>query len=477
MLTIDKSGNNYLYQQVTDLITKQIEFGTLRPGDRLPSLRNLSRNLKLSIPTVKQGYLELERRGFVESRPQSGFYVLGQSRNPMLKSSRHRTIKPAHVRCCTMIECVHEGIHRPGKTPLGIANPSMAKPASRALHRAMKRIMSRAENHSLAYAPTNGEPGLKRQIAHSYLDLGGDVDPDDIIITNGAQEALTIALMAVAGRGDIIAVESPTYFGILELIDSLGMLAIEIETCPINGISLEALETALNKYDIKACLFATAVNNPLGSVTTDRHRKQLVELLENRDIPLIEDDVYGDLVFDGYRPRPAQFFSSKNLVLTCSSFSKTVAPGYRIGWLLSGRYREDTARFKRALSCTSGLLQQMTLSEFIAAGDYDRHIKTLRQVLKRNCERMQALIAQYFPESTRVSQPRGGSVLWLDMPGINSVRLFEQALEMDISTCPGNIFSSSGRYQNFTRLSFGIPWDEGVETALRHLGELVADCN
>ena len=477
MLTIDKSSDNYLYQQVTSLITRQIQFGTLRPGDRLPSLRNLSRNLKLSIPTVKQGYQELERLGFVESRPQSGFYVLGQSRNPMIKTSRYGRCKPARVCCRTLIERIHEGIHLPGKAPLGIANPSMASPAAKALHRAMKRVMARAEERSLGYAAITGEPGLKRQIAYRYLDLGGNVDPDDVIITNGAQEALAIALMAVAKKGDIVAVESPTYFGMLELIESLGMLAIEIETCPVNGISLEALTSALDKYDIKACLFAAAVNNPLGSVTTDQHRKLLVKLLEERGIPLIEDDVYGDLVFDGPRPRPAQFFTRKNLVLTCGSFSKTAAPGYRIGWLLAGRFYEQSRRFKRAVSCSSGLLQQLTLSEYIAAGDYDRHIKNLRQVLKRNCERMQALISRQFPAGIRVSQPRGGSVLWLELPKINTERLFEMALEQGISICPGKIFSPSGHYQNFIRLSFGIPWDDEIEKAIIQLGDLVARCS
>jgi len=336
--------------------------------------------------------------------------------------------------------------------------------------------MARAEERSLAYAPITGEPGLKRQIAHRYLELGGDVDPDDIIITNGAQEALAIALMAVARKGDIVAVESPTYCGMLELIESLGMLAIEIETCPVNGVSLEALEMALDKYDIKACLFASAVNNPLGSVTTDEHRKTLVQVLETKGIPLIEDDVYGDLVFNDPRPTPAQFFSRKGLVLSCGSFSKTVAPGYRIGWLLPGRFSDVSRRYKWALSCSSGLLQQMTLSEYIAAGDYERHIKTLRQILKRNCERMQALITRHFPDQTRVSQPRGGSVLWLELPKVNSVRLYELALEQGISSTPGTIFSPSGRYQNFLRLSFGVPWNKTIEDAVRQLGELAVKC-
>jgi len=411
MLTIDKNRESFLYQQVTKLMAHQIDLGTLRPGDKLPSLRQLSHSLNLSLPTVKQGYQELERQGLVESRPQSGFYVLGQQRNPMIRTTRQRVCKPAEVCCRTLIERVLEGIQRPSNVPLGIANPSMARPVAKALHRSMKRVMTRAEERSLAYAPVTGEPGLKRQIAFRYLDIGGNVDPDDVIITNGAQEALSIALMTVAEKGDVIAVESPTYFGILELIESLGMLALEIETSPVTGISSEALHCALDSCNIKACIFTSAVNNPLGSVTSDSHRKSLVAMLEERGIPLIEDDVYGDLVFDGPRPIPSQFFSRDNLVLTCGSFSKTVAPGYRIGWLLPGRFNEAARRYKRAFSCSSGLLQQMTLGEFISTGDYERQLKLLRVALKLNCERMRALISAHLPDKTRVSQPRGGSVL------------------------------------------------------------------
>ena len=473
MLTINKNRDIYLYQQVTQLIIHQIDRGTLRPGDRLPSLRQLSNSLNLSLPTVKQGYQELERRGLVQSRPQSGFYVLGQQRNPMIRMARQRVCKPAEVGCRPLIEQVHEGLHRPGNVPLGIANPSMARPAAKALHRAMKRVMARAEERSLSYAPVTGEPGLRRQLAFRYLDSGGNVDPDDVLITNGAQEALTIALMAVAQRGAVIAVESPTYFGLLELIESLGMLALEIETSPVTGVSCDALRAALDSYAIKACMFTSAVNNPLGSVTTDKHRQLLVSMLEERGIPLIEDDVYTDLVFDGPRPTASQFYSRDNLVLTCGSFSKTLAPGYRIGWLLPGRYSAVARRLKRALSCSSGLLQQMTLGEFISTGNYERRLKTLRGILKQNCERMQALIANHFPDNTRVSQPRGGSVLWLELPKVNSARLFERALEQGISLCPGMIFSPTGRYQNFIRLSFGLPWNETLENAIRKLGEIV----
>lgn len=479
MLAVDKSSDDFLYRQVIDLIIDNIESGTLRPGDRLPSLRRMSKRIGVSIPTVRQAYIELERQRRVESRPQSGFYVRGRAGNELVRPGPRfgQQVRPVPVANRSLMDRVYEGIHHPEFVPLGIANPSRAKPAAKALHRVMKRVMARANERSIAYAPTFGEPGLRRQIAFRYLDtIGSNVEPDSICITNGGQEALLLALQAVAGKGDVIAVESPTYHGLLELIDSLGMLAIEVETCPEEGITLSALSKTLDAYPVKACMFSTTLSNPLGVSMPDDMRRQLVDIIDARKIVLIEDDVYGDLIFDGTRPKPAEVYSRSGRVLTCGSFSKTAAPGYRIGWLLSGRYRDKIMRLKRSYSCSSGLLQQLTLADFLASGDYDRYLKTLRPVLQRNAERLSALVSQHFPPATRTSKPVGGSVLWIELPrSVDSEHLFDEAIRHGISIAPGLIFSPCNRYRNFIRLSFGHPWTEQIESSVAWLGHKVKE--
>ncbi len=479
MLAPDRDDGDYLYRQVIDLISGNIESGALRPGDRLPSLRRMSARIGVSVPTVRQAYLELERQRRVESRPQSGYYVRALNENERVHAAPklRRSARPVPVGCRSLMERVADGIHRPGALPFAITNPCMARPAARALHRTMKRVMARAEEKSLGYAPGFGDPGLRRQIAYRYLDtLGSVVEPDDICITNGGQEALLIALSAVAGKGDVIAVESPTYHGLLELIDSLGMLAVEVQTCPEEGVELDALAQTLDAHPVKACMFSTTLNNPLGVAMPDAKREALVRLLAEREVPLIEDDVYGELLFDGRRPTPAAFHSRDGRVLTVGSFSKTAAPGYRIGWLLAGRYRERISRLKRSYSCTSGLLQQLTLAEFLAGGEYDRYLKGLRPVLRCNAERMSAAVACHFPPETRTSKPVGGSVLWLELPaGIDTETLFEIALDDGISIAPGRIFSPAARYRNCIRLSFGLPWTDAVEDGLARLGRRVCE--
>lgn len=475
MLNIDQQCDTFLYRQVIDLIAENIDSGTLLPGDRLPSLRKMSKTAGVSVPTVRQAYIELERQRRIESRPQSGFYVRHRAANDIVLPTNTDSMRPAPLRCRPLMERVYDGVNRPELVPLGIANPCMAKPAAKTLHRSMKRVMARAEERSLGYASTLGEPSLRRQIAYHYLDtVGAQVEPDQICITNGGQEALLLALMAVASFGDVIAVETPTYHGMLELIDSLGMLAVEVETCPEEGVTLAALKRTLQEHPVKACMFSTTLGNPLGVTMPDKDRRRLVALLEEHDVALIEDDVYGDLRFDGQRPAPAQFLANTLRVLTCGSFSKTAAPGYRIGWVATREYVDDIARLKRAFSCSSGFLQQLTLADFLASGDYSRHLKALRPVLQRNAERMNALVAEHFPDETRTSRPVGGSVLWLELPkNVDAERLFDDAIDAGISIAPGHIFSPCACYTNFIRLSFGHPWSDKTEEAMQWLGRRV----
>ncbi|MEL7450215.1 MAG: PLP-dependent aminotransferase family protein [Pseudomonadota bacterium] len=474
MLDTSTHASPFKYRQVIDLIAENIDSGALRPGDRLPSLRTMSERVGVSVPTVRQAYVELERLRQVEARPKSGYYVRHLKRNALVDPTVTGG-PPVSCGCRTLMERVYDGIHQPDLVPLGIANPSMAKPAAKGLHRAMKRVMARAEERSLGYATTVGELQLRRQIAYRYFDtLGVNVEPEEICITNGGQEALMLALSSVASAGDVIAVETPAYHGVLELIDSLGMLTIEVETCPEEGVVVSAVEETLNKHPVKACIFSTTIGNPLGVTMPDEDRKRLVEVIKKHDVALIEDDVYGELRFDGQRPTPAQFLDSEARILTCGSFSKSAAPGYRIGWILTGDEIDHIARLKRAYSCSSGLLQQLTLAEFMASGDYERHLKSLRPELQCNADRLSALVAQHFPEEVRTSKPDGGAVLWLELSSkVDAEALFDNAIEAGISTLPGNLCSPRGAYRNFLRLSFGHPWCEATEDAVRWLGEEV----
>ena len=312
MQAISKQSGEFLYQQVIDLIQQMQRTGTLKAGDKLPSLRKLSSRLAVSVPTVKQAYMELERQGTIAARPQSGYYLCAEQANT-LRSRRKdwQNAAPTVVKCQSLIERIHQALHQPGVMALGIANPVMVHPADKILTRTMRRVLSKNSDKAVSYGPIHGDPDLRRQIAYRYQDRGIRVTPDELVVTNGTQEALSIAIQCVAEQGDVIAVESPTYFGVLELIAGLNMQALEIRTCAETGLCLDDLEQAIAQHKIKTCVFSTAINNPLGSLMSEEKREKLVRLLEQHDIPLIEDDAYGELYFDGQPARPASFYSRK----------------------------------------------------------------------------------------------------------------------------------------------------------------------
>jgi DNA-binding transcriptional MocR family regulator len=302
------------------------------------------------------------------------------------------------------------------------------------------------------------------------------VSPDEVVITSGAQEAMALCLRAVAQPGDTIALESPTYYGVLQLIEVLGLKALEISTDPREGVWCDALENALNTTKIAACLFVTNFNNPLGSLMPDGCKEKLVKLLAARGVPLIEDDIYGDLSFSPVRPKTAKAYDGDGQVLLCSSFSKTLAPGYRVGWCIPGLYQKEVERQKLFTSISTATIPQMAIAEFLATGGYDHHLRKVRKACEDQVKRMSDAVCEYFPEGTKLTRPQGGSVLWVELnDGIDSLRLHDLALAENVSIAPGPIFSPTGKYRHFVRLNCGLTWSDEVDRAMRTLGRLIKE--
>jgi DNA-binding transcriptional MocR family regulator len=468
----------YKYAQVSRYINELIEKGDLKPGDKAPSLRKLSKQLGVSIATITQSYVNLEDQGVLTAKPQSGFYVntLIDQINDIAKS----TATPGQarrVRFGELFEEVFRNANNPRITPFGTSNPSMDFMPVKSLTRATRSIISRYPQKSMDYLFPPGDLKLREQIAQQYAQTYTRINANDIIITSGATEALSISLRTVAKRGDIIAVESPTYFAVLRMIEQMGMLAVEVETDPVTGLNLDALEEAFDTMDIKAVLASPNTSNPLGCQMPEDKKREMVNLLAERDIPLIEDDVYGSVYFGDKPPRPAKSYDLNNIVLSCSSFSKTLAPGHRIGWVVAGRYHKKFLQYKHAWSSATSSINQLALAEFLSSGQYDRHLVRLRVAMREQVEKGRFMIAKNFPEGTRVSHPHGGNVLWVEMPeACDSIDIFNRALEHNISVTPGILFSATRRFRNYLRINCGFPWNEANQNALKTLGKIVCDC-
>ena len=469
------TDEEFRYESVVRFISDLIDSGALSPGHKVPSLRKVSKARGVSISTALHAYRMLESQGVLEALPQSGFYVSTKNAVQADKpSAMSRSTRARKVSAVTSVATMFELASDTTMAPFGCAIPGLDLLAASQLDKFLARMARTRGREANTYAPPSGEDGLRATIARRSIHWGHAVSADDIIVTCGCTEALHIALKSITQPGDTIAIESPNYFGFLPVLQALHLKVIEIPTDAVEGISVPALEAAIEKNTIKACLFSSAFNNPLGCLISDDKKKQVLALLNKQQIPLVEDDIYGDIYFGNERPRPYSAMENAQNVIYCSSFSKTVAPGYRIGWIASVKDTEKLVAEKYATTLCSPTLTQIALGEYLNAGAYDNHLRGLRKSLAANVAIISKTIAETFPAGTRISRPEGGFVLWVELPdNINTRALFDIAIKNDICFAPGDLFTTGNSYSSCMRISCGFPWNSTMERSIWKLAELV----
>jgi len=464
-----------LYEQIADEIQTQIASKSLSPGDKLPSLRMICERYGVSQTTALQAYYQLEAKALIETRPRSGYFVCDTvaRKLPVPAVSAPSGVGAASLN--EVISRVYGDMGRSGAVPFSMGMPALELLPMAKLNKGLVRATRSLPGSGLEYEQVQGNENLRNQIGRFYGMAGRGMTGEDLVIANGCMEALSFSLMAVTQRGDAIAVESPVYFGILQLAQSLGLNVMELPTHPQTGVEIEALKRVLSSQKIAACLLVSNFNNPLGSCMPDAHKREAVRLIQHYGIPLIEDDIYGEVYFGTERPRSCRSFDESGLVLWCSSVSKTLAPGYRVGWVDPGRFKKQVLNLKLYHTITGATITQEVIAGFLETGRYAHHLRGLRQTLHANSLRYAGAIAEYFPEGTRVSRPEGGFILWVELDQrIDTVALYDHAIRQNISIAPGNMFSLQDQYRNCIRLSYGMPWDKNIEIALKKLGQLIA---
>ncbi len=465
-----------LYEQVALRLIGLIGQGTFRPGERIPSVRSLSQNQNISVTTVLEAYRLMESQGWIEARPQSGYFVRARSQAAPAEPEVTRPLQnPAEVSIGELAILVFRDILNPELLQLGAAMPSADLLPTQKLNRTMAAMARLHPRRSNGYDSPCGCRELRVQIARRAMEAGCALTPEEIVVTSGCQEAVVLALRATCRPGDTVALESPTYYGFLQAIEMLGLKALELPTHPRDGISLEALRNALDEHAIRACLVISNFNNPTGSCIPDDRKRELAELLAERDIPLIEDDISGDLCFARQRPHVAKSFDKTGNVLLCSSFSKTLAPGYRVGWIVPGRYQAEIERLKLLHNITTAPLPQLAIAEFLDNGGYDHYLRKVRRIYAQQLTTLLQTVAEAFPPGTRATRPAGGFAIWVEMPeGIDSLRLYERAKRQGMSFPPGPIFSAGGHYRNYLRLN-AAKWSPEIESGIRILGAMAGE--
>lgn len=462
-----------LYEEIINRISSLVDNGTFRAGDRIPSIRELSRQAQVSINTVKVAYSLLEDRCIIEARPQSGYYVCPKPPEmPREPAIEHADFSPMAISSSEVVVRIMRDILDPSRIQFGAAIPDPALTPTEKLGRILSSEIRRHKLESTSYSIPPGNERLRSQISKWMIKAGCTLSPNEIIITSGAAEAVYLALQVLCKPGDSVAIGSPIYFNFIEMFKLLNLRVIEIPNSPIEGLHLESLRCVLKQNRISCCLVISNFDNPMGSCLSDRGKREMVTLLAEAGVPLIEDDINGDLSFADDRPSVAKAWDSDGNVLLCSSFSKTLAPGYRIGWIAPGRYRDQLLHRKMVTNVASASPPQLAVAEFLQNGGYAHHLRSIRKVYAKKVARLSDDIGRYFPAGTRVTRPKGGFILWLELPeGIDTMQLYKDAEKEKITIAPGSIFSLANNYRNCLRLN-GAFWSEENRWAIEALGNM-----
>jgi len=467
-----------LYQQLSHKLRVALEAGTFDAGQRFPSVRRTAQQHQLSLNTVMAAYRLLEDQGLIEARPQSGFYV--KNRLPRIERAVAPLSKQAMAQpqdeVLNLIETNFAAQQNPDFTNLSLACPTdpIFYPKER-LRRALTREIRAQPNLLARYALPPGSFRLRQQIAQRMLHVGVVAEVEDVVISHGCLDAIHLALRSVTQPGDCVGLESPTYFYLLPLLAKLGLQVIEIPTHTKTGLSVEAVELLLEQNKIQALICMPNLHNPLGCTMPLTAKKRLAQLVNHYEIPLIEDGLYAELQFGAIQPT-VQAFDEKGWVLFCSSFTKTLAPDFRIGWVHSPRFSVEIQKYKSMFSVAESELLCETIASYLEEGGYELHLRQLRHRYKDNMNAVQALIATHFPVGTQATKPRGGFVFWVELPGeIDTTKLFKTMLKERICLTPGVLYSPSGRFKKALRFSSCYPLKSNYSYALARVGAVACE--
>lgn len=466
-----------LYLELAGRIAALIESGALRRGDRLSSVRDASARDGVSPSTIVQAYHHLEDRRLIEARPRSGYFVTGRRPagvRPELPEPSTPPDRPAVVELHWASERVHLAACDPTLVSFGTACAGPALLGGDRLRRALSRATLRHRDSLCRYPYGNGAAALRAAVARRALGMGCELDPQRILLTNGTFEAIGLCLRAVTEPGDTVAIESPTAFGFLQILESLHLRALEIPTHPRTGLSLPALELALDTQPVRAVLAVPTLSNPLGAIMPAADRRRLARMMAERDLPLIEDAIFNDLCERNEGRRTVKSYDRDGVVMLCSSFSKTVSPGMRTGWLEAGRWSARVQHFKHVLSGGHTEIVEQAMADVLTQPGYEPAMRAMRRTMRERFVEARTLIGEHFPAGTRVTDPPGGFVLWVELPaGHDTSALFLEALDAGISIAPGSMFSATGRFGHCFRLGLGGDWGPVQRAALRQLGKMI----
>lgn len=461
-----------LAQQLEKLITD----GSYKVGDKLPSLRTIKSEYGVSVSTALETYLYLQDKGLITAKEKSGYFVNCIPSHGSLPAPKHKQQKIIGAKTVKRFDIIRDIYlaENENRISFSVAAPGTHMIPQNQLLKLMNKTVNRQHKGLLNYGSITGHVALKKEISKRSIRSGIHCSEGDVCITAGCVEGIQIALRSVTKTGDIVAVESPCYYGFLQIIEVLNLRVVEIPSDADLGMDTASLKKAVATFDIKAILLCSNFSNPTGALMGDESKKALMAIAEQNKIPVIEDDVYGDLFYYGQRPVTIKSFDRNGWCIYCSSFSKSLAPGSRIGWIIPGRFMESVEKLKYITNMTTAIHQQIVIADFLQQGGYELHLRRLRTRTLQQIHDIQQIVIKHFPQGTKITSPQGGYTLWVELPAkYDASELYLKALKNNITFLPGKLFTTSKRFDNFLRLSCGNLLTTKHIKALELLGKLV----
>lgn len=460
------------YHVVADRLENNIKNGVYAEGDKLPSIRHLVKAMGVSKNTIISALQLLERKSLIESKPKSGFVVKHLTVFPPPPSPVFDVIQPTPISLPELLQNVlSNGAAfdiRPSET-----NNSEHHLINK-LHRLInKHTRTQSIRKTQYYDDPMGHAPLREELSRHYSRLGVKLTGAEICTTAGCQHALFLALLATCTTGDNVVVESPGFYGVIQLLQELNLNVIEVPCNPISGLDVEVLAKVTSQYNVKACVVTPAFSTPTGACMPDDAKSALIELANTRNFAIIEDDIYGELGFR-FRPKPIKYFDTDNRVVLCSSFSKSLSRDLRIGWIAGARWHKKIQRLKLISHLAGNQAIQGGLCEFMVDGSYTKYLRYRRNQLEQQRNDLLRTLSAVFKDELKSTLPIGGLSLWLALPKQhNSVSLYHAALAKNITLTPGALFSTKPNFNHYLRMSFCHPMTEGRVEAIKTINDLV----
>lgn len=465
----------FKYEEISNYIVEGITNKALYSGNKLQSLRSTAKQFNCSVSVVLQAYEDLIARGIIKAVEKSGYFILPSLSCKIPEPQKYNhSLKALSSKTNNYTEKIIEMAMNRDILPLGAAIPDVSILSTKKIIKSLNNIIKDNTACINSYTPAKGSIELRIEIANYMFDKGVFIDPEEIVITNGCAEALYIAIQCSTNPGDTVAIETPVFFSLISILEKLKMNVVEIPTSPITGMELDILEEIIMKEKVKTVIFSPTFQNPLCSVMPPCNKKRLYHISEKYNLTLIEDDIYGDCSFDGQKHFPVKSFDKSKRIIYCSSFSKTLAPGLRIGWAIPGKRLDNFTNFKQISSLGGTLLTQLAIADYLKHGFYKSHLSNFQKNIYLQTTQMKMLIKKILPDNIKVSNPTGGYFLWLELDDkINSYNIHNIAFSKHIGIVPGPVFSSSDKYLNCIRISCGNPITEKIIKGLEVLDLII----